>query len=303
MLTQESHLPYDRPKLSKKLDITIDACQLRNQAYFKTHNINFVTNQLVANVDFNKKSITCKSGETYDYDKLLISTGLKSSSMPNVPGNCLKGIFTLRSLADANNIKNYYQNLVNNKGTVGRELNVVLIGGSFISMECASYFIDKKAKTLVMSRNPAFHNLLGKEVSAKIIQLHESKGVQFLVDKNFNVKEFKASNAEPGVLSEIELIDGKKYPCDLCLLAIGSTPCTEFLRNSELKMTQNNLIQVDENMQTNIKDVYAAGDITSFPNSCILGFNSKSGTDFINIAHWGLASAQGIFIFLINFWK
>lgn len=206
-----------------------------------------------------------------------------------------KGIFTLRSFANANSITTYY-NVVKELDTKSkdRELNVVLVGGSFISMELVSFFIDKKARVLVMARNKPFEKAFGDKASSKIIQLHENKGAKFLIDKKFGIKEFTDSN-KSGALSEIELINGNKYPCDICILAIGGKPCTDFLKSSKLEMTPAGLIKVNKNMMTNLEDVYAVGDITYFPRSCLPGIESKNQSEIINISHWGLASSQGTY--------
>lgn len=191
---------------------------------------------------------------------------------------------------DANGI-NFYFNELN---STGRELNAILIGNSFISMEAVSYFIEKKAKTMIIGRSNPFESAFGSEVSAKIRQLHESKGVKFLIDNNFGVKEFRKSRSFPDALGEVELVNGQVFPCDICLLALGGRPCTQFLENTELRITSRNLIVVDEFMKTNLDDVYAAGDNVSFPRCCLTGlFDSANKADLINIGHWGVANSQG----------
>ena len=208
----------------------------------------------------------------------------------------LLGIFTLRNFANANSITTYYnvkKELISNSND--RELNVALVGGSFISMELVSFFVEKKAKVLIMCRNKPFEKAFGDKASSKIIQLHESKGVQFLIDKKIGIKKFiDSTNSE--AMSEIELLNGNKYPCDICILAIGGSPSTSFLKDTELKMTTGGLIEVNKSMMTNLADVYAVGDITSFPRSCLLGLDTKNLSEFISISHWGVASSQGIFI-------
>ena len=91
VLTADSHLPYDRPKLSKKLDVDINSIALRDANYFAKNNINYKTNQHVDSVDFANKTVLTKTGERFEYDKLIIATGLAPLGMPSKPGNNLNG--------------------------------------------------------------------------------------------------------------------------------------------------------------------------------------------------------------------
>ncbi len=291
VLTEDTHLPYDRPKLSKKLDVTLEQCSIRGSSYFDSSKINFKTSEKVESVDFDNKTVRTISGGVYDYDKVVIATGLRTNSISEKLGSELGGVFTLRSLDDAFRINSYFDELVAGN-TTGRQLKVILVGGSFISMETASYFVEKKACTLVVGRSRPFEKAFGEKTSAKIIQLHESKGVKFYNDKKFDIKQFIGEKN----VKEIELCNGEKYSCDLCLLALGGSACTDFLKNSGIVMTETRLVPVDGCMRTSVKDVYAAGDVTSFPRDCLPGINVEGGDQMVNIGHWGLAMSQGLFI-------
>jgi len=141
MITREAFLPYDRPKLSKALNANISNIQLREENYFKANSVNFFNNQEVDEIQFDKKQVVCKSGRTFDYDKLVIATGLSSIGMGSKSGSNLKGIFTLRSLEDSTSIVNYFNEL-KSKLDEGKKLNVITYGGSFIAM----YLIYLKLK-------------------------------------------------------------------------------------------------------------------------------------------------------------
>lgn len=287
-------MPYDRPKLSKKLDVNIDSISLRNKDYFIKNNITYKTHESVSSVDFTRKRVVCKSGQEYHYDKLIIATGLKPALLER-PGKESRGIFTIRSLDDVAAIQAYFKELSDKR--TGQQLNVVFVGGSFVSMESVCYFVEKQAKTKIISWSKPFEKLFGADVAKKLGELHESKGVEFLVDKEMDVKKFKASS--DGAVYEVEMSNGQLYPCDLCIVCLGGVPCTEFLVNSgDIKMTADKLVLVDKNMKTNLSDVYAAGDITSFPRSCLSGLDVQNKTDRVNITHWGLAAQQGNFGFL-----
>lgn len=231
----------------------------------------------------------------FEYDRLVITTGLRSAEPPVKP---IRGVFTLRSYEDAVAIRTYFARLVESLGST-RKPNVVLIGGSFISLEVASCFAGR-ANVTVMSRRGPFETIMGTQVSKKIQRLHESKGVKFFINSKFDIAGYDRSRA--GNLEQLRLKDESKWPADLIVLAIGSKPVTEFLANSPVKLTSNNFVVVNRSMQTSVSNVYAAGDVVYFPRSCLPGLettapsgksSAKISEELVNIAHWGVASSQG----------
>lgn len=92
VITEDSHLPYDRPKLSKKLSVNFDECALRDENYFKNQvNIKYNACERVEAVDFDMKTVKCfGKSDLVNYDKLVISTGLKPNGIKNTPD----GIFS-----------------------------------------------------------------------------------------------------------------------------------------------------------------------------------------------------------------
>lgn len=75
ILTKENCLPYDRPKLSKSLNLTLDAIKLRNEDYFDQNGIQLKLNENVVNIDFDHKKVYSSSGNVFVYDRLVLATG------------------------------------------------------------------------------------------------------------------------------------------------------------------------------------------------------------------------------------
>ncbi|CAF0960967.1 unnamed protein product [Brachionus calyciflorus] len=292
MITKENCNPYDRPKLSKALNLKLNAISMRNEDYFKSSGINFHPNENVEKIDFEFKKVHSSSGRTFEYDKLVIATGLKAIPPPPLKGSELNGIFTLRSYDDAERIMQYFDNL--NKDS--KKPKIILVGGSFISMELAGFFADK-ADVKVLTRFKPFEHAFGNLVAAKLEKLHESKGVKFCIGKDTDIVEYMESQKNPNHVNSVRLVDKTEHECDLCIMAIGGKPVTEFMKNSPVKLSLDNYIYVDKYMRTNVPNVYAAGDISYFPKSCLPGleFSLKKNQklDHVNIAHWGLASSLG----------
>lgn len=75
VLTNENCLPYDRPKLSKSLNSTLNSIKLRSEDYFNQNAIQLKLNENVINIDFDHKKVYCSSGNVFAYDQLVIATG------------------------------------------------------------------------------------------------------------------------------------------------------------------------------------------------------------------------------------
>jgi NAD(P)H-nitrite reductase large subunit len=290
MVTAESYAPYDRPKLSKALDVEIDKILLRDENFYKDNQIKFLKNHKVKKIDFEKRVVECENGTLVDYDKLVIATGLVPTKHKPVPGADLDGIFTLRSYDDSKMLTNYHKECKSRKN--GGSLNVLIIGTSFVALEAATYFIGKASVTIICRRLP-FSSHFGKQVAEKVIKLHESKGVKFIINSKLDITEFKASADDSKRLGSAIMSDGSTIDADLCLVAIGSKPATSFIKGSKIDVNDAGYIKVDKYMKTSIDNVYAVGDVMNFPRSCIRVFNDENKDDLINVPHWQMSHMHG----------
>ncbi|XP_048247566.1 apoptosis-inducing factor 3-like isoform X1 [Haliotis rufescens] len=270
IVTREKHLPYDRPKLSKAMDIKPEAIALRDADFYKSHDIEIQMEKEVVSVDSSGKSVKLSDGGSVQFDKLLIATGGKPRTLP-IPGLDLQNVCQLRTPGDANYIASAAQ---------GKK--VVIIGSSFIGMEVASCLAEKAESVSVVDLiKVPFQLTLGDKVGAALQKMHEDKGVKFYFERS--VKEFVG---EDGKVTEAILSDGTKLEADLCVLGIGVVPATDFLKDSGITMTTRGFITVDKSLQTNMADIYAAGDIVEFPLF-------TAGDQQANIQHWQMAHQHG----------
>ncbi|XP_074637189.1 apoptosis-inducing factor 3-like isoform X1 [Acropora palmata] len=269
MVTKESHFPYDRPLLSKKLTASADAIKLRPEEYFKDHDIEFLQGLQATALDANNKTVTLSNGTQLKYDNVLIATGGRPRSL-NVPGSDLQNIFLLRSPEDANKIADFAQ---------GKK--VVIIGTSFIGMELAANFSDKAASVTCVGRSsPPFANVLGEKIGTMLKKIHESKGVKFITDAA--VKEFKGEN---GKLMAVCFDNGTEVLADLCVQGVGVIPSTDFLKNSGVSLSSRGDVIVDKYMKAR-EGVFASGDIAHFPLKMLNG-------EKVSIGHWQIAHKHG----------
>nr|XP_039266957.1 apoptosis-inducing factor 3-like [Styela clava] len=270
ILTRESHPPYDRPKLSKSLDVKADSIYLRDKGFYEKYGIEILYEHEVTNVDSSSKSVGLSNGKSVVYDQLLLASGANPRTLP-IPGWELGNVHILRTPDDANTIFNK----ANNK-------NVVLIGASFIGMEVASSLVGNAASVTVCEFFEApFQTALGIKVGKVMQSLHEERGIKFFM--NASVTELRG---EGGVVKQAVLKDGTVIDADIVIAGVGVVPSTTYLKGSGIKTDNRGFVPVDKYLQTNIPNIYAAGDITVFPLKML---NWQPA----NVQHWQMAHHHG----------
>ncbi|XP_062568726.1 apoptosis-inducing factor 3-like isoform X2 [Saccostrea cucullata] len=268
--TQENNIPYDRPKLSKALDMTADKIALRSLDFYTKADINILKQKQATAVDTSSKTVTFKDGSTESYTSLVVATGGRPRVLP-IPGTDLENVYQLRTPEDANQIA---------EKAAGK--NVVIIGSSFIGMEVAASVVDKARSVSVLARGKVpFQNTLGLKIGTLLKKMHEDNGMKFYFERG--IKEFVGSD---GKVTEAVLSDDTKLPADVCIMGVGVVPATDFIKDSGIDMTNRGFIPVNKMMQTNQSDVYATGDIVEFPLFSV-------GDQKVNVQHWQMAHAHG----------
>ena len=212
-------------------------------------NIDVRINSEVIAIDTNKRTVQVKSKDKgiYEesYDSLVLSPGAKAIK-PNIEGINSKRIFTLRNIPDTDGIKALVDNKVTN--------TAVVIGGGYVGVEIAENLKERGLKVTLVEAAP---HILAPFDADMVVMVEKE-----LVDNDINlilndgVKSFKDN--EDSV--EVTLSSNAKLTADLVILAIGVTPDTGFLKDSGIKLGIKGHILVNEQMETNIKDIYAVGD-------------------------------------------
>uniref|UniRef100_A0A671M2U3 Apoptosis-inducing factor 3-like n=1 Tax=Sinocyclocheilus anshuiensis TaxID=1608454 RepID=A0A671M2U3_9TELE len=192
---------------------------------------------------------------------------------------------------------------------------VALIGGGPASLQCAETLrqndyggriimvtkdeqlpLDKtklsKAMNIeiekVLLRQNDFLQQHGIEVWTKkevlislLLKMLEEKNVTFYTSNG--VAEIRGKN---GKVKEVVLKNGEVLPADIVIVGIGVIPNSDFLKETSVEIDSRSAVVVDKFMKTNIPDVFAAGDVVSFPLPLV-------GHKRVNTGHWQLAQAHG----------
>ena len=211
------------------------------------------------------------------HDAILIATGVYKPREVNLPGNDLENIFPAMEFLTASNKKGLGDDVeLFDNGTLNAEgKDVVVIGGGDTAMDCVRTSVRQKAKSVKCLYRRDKENMPG---SAREVSNAEEEGVEFVWLSS--PKEFKGKNKiENLVVNQIRLGEpdetGRRRPeikegaefeikADMVIKALGFDPedLPLLFDSQDLQVTKWGTLRTDfDTMETNLKGVFAAGDI------------------------------------------
>ena len=217
-----------------------DKILVSNPERFKNmFNIDVRLNSDVVEIQRKEKYVLTASGEKFYYDKLVLAQGANPIKPP-IEGIDSSNIFTVRTLADADKIKDYISNR--------NVKSAVVIGGGFIGVEMAENLAHLNIDTTLVELSDQILAPVDYEVACFAQNEMRANGVELVLSDG--VKKFSEK--------EIELASGKKLPYDIAILSIGVKP--EVTLAAKAGLDVNRGIKVNDNMQTSDPDIFAGGD-------------------------------------------
>ena len=194
-----------------------------------------------------KVKVKTKNGEEYEenFDFLVLSPGAKPL-FPSIKGIESNKIFTLRNINDMDKIKAEIKNSNIKKATV--------VGGGYVGVETAENLKHLGIATTLIEAAPHILAPFDSEISNVLEFELVNNGLKLMTSEK--VVEFL--EAENEIIIKLE--SGKIVTTDIVILSIGVSPDTKFLQNSGISLGEKGHILVNENLETNLKGVYALGD-------------------------------------------
>lgn len=266
IVTNEDYYPYSRIKLSKYVnsEINYDDLYIHKENWYKEMNINIITSRNVEIIDSVKKEIELDNRERLSYTKLIITAG-GYNFIPPFPNVGLAGVFSIRNIKDIQNIQEYIrENSVK---------SVAVIGGGLLGLE-AAWAIKASGEyevSIIETAPRLLPRQLDQEGSLILEKLIKDKEMR--VYKGEGVKEISGSGSVSGVV----LNNGETIKADLIIVSTGIR--SNLSLGKEIGIFVNKGILVNEFMETNYKDIYAAGDCAEY-NGMVYGI-------------WPVATEQG----------
>lgn len=271
ILSAESTLPYQRPALSKRYLLghaNVQQILVHPAQYYRDEEIEVALETTALSVDTARQRVETSTGRQIHYEKLLIATGASPRPIA-LPGASLQGIHVLRSRDDCDAIRQ----------RVSKAKRAVVVGGSFHGIEVAMSLLDLGLEVTIVEKDTRLlRHLESAMLSDFFLQYACKHGATVLLDE-----PVVAFHGE-GKIREVETGSGARIPCDFAVACTGVDPATQFLDGSSIALEEGR-IMVDDRLATNVPNIWAAGDVTSFLDPV---FSCRR-----HIEHWDNAVKQG----------
>jgi NADPH-dependent 2,4-dienoyl-CoA reductase/sulfur reductase-like enzyme len=265
MVSNEVHLPYDRPPLSKELlRSEVDDSTLKPQEFYDEHDITLRLGVAATSLDTAAQTVALDDGTTLGYDELVIATGLVPRRIPEFPD--LEGIRVLRSFDESLALRRH----------ASAARHAVVVGAGFIGCEVAASLRGLGVDVVLVEPQPApLASVLGEQIGELVARLHRAEGVD--VRAGVGVAEVRGKEH----VDSVALTDGAEVTADLVVVGIGSRPATEWLHGSDIEV--DNGVICDAVGRTSAPDVWALGDVASWRNP--MGHQ-------VRVEHWSNVADQ-----------
>lgn len=202
----------------------------------------------VQSIDHRQKLLRLDRHDPISYDRLLIACG-SVARMVGTPGEELDGVCNFVTLRDLECLEHHAR-------TARR---AVVIGGGLIGIEVAEILLERGIDTSFIIRESWFWPIALDQAESDVVCSHmKHHGCQVFL--NTECREILGDN---GRVVGIETKDDRTIECDLVVFAIGVRPGTDWLAGSGFELDGQGGIVVNDNLQTSLPDIYAAGDCTS----------------------------------------
>ena len=252
LIGAETHVPYERPPLSKKLltgDVGPQSAYLHDPAFYEDQRIELRLGTEVLAIDREVRTVRLSSGETLAYDKLLLTMGSRVRRL-SIPGATLAGVHYLRSMDDSLAIR----------ARLADGARLVVIGGGYIGLEAAAAARQRGcAVTVLEAADKVMNRVVAPEISRFYEDLHRENGV----DIRTGVKVLELTGA--GRIQAVACADGVTFPADMVIIGVGIEPDVGLAEAAGIAV--DNGIVVDQFGRTSDEHIYAAGDVANQPNA------------------------------------
>lgn len=245
LVGDETHLPYERPPLSK--DVILKPEETRIEIFSEQKlvdlNVSVRCNNAAVKIIPNEHQVILKNGDVIQYDKLLLATGGAARRLPilDVLG---KHVFTLRNLEDAQSLIPVLQ--------PGRR--ILIVGGGVIGLELASSARFKDCQVTILEQGSM---VMGRcsplNLSHFLLQQHRHQGIHIHLESKLVQAELQGEE----IILTLE--SGEQFVGDAVIYGIGIVPNAQLAQDAGLDVDF--AIKINQYCQTSDPDIYAAGDV------------------------------------------
>jgi len=249
LINDETHLPYQRPPLSKaylKGEGRPDSLMFRPEKFYRDQNIELIADR-AAFVDRAARRLLLASGAFLDYGHLVLATGARNRLL-DIPNANLADVRYLRTLDESEALRQ----------RIGSARHVVVIGAGFIGLEFAA---TARIKGLEVGVVELGARVMARAVTAEISDYfqarHSAAGIRIHLGVQATAIERDGVN-----VAGVSLSDGRHLPADLVVVGVGVLPNVELAAEAGLPVAAG--IIVDEQLLTSDPNISAIGDCALF---------------------------------------
>lgn len=251
--TGTCELPY---LLGNVIDDYQDLVFFSPEQFYDEKGVKVYIHHSVESIDRNKKSINVKnqndgSRYTYEFDKLILTTGAVAKRLPDAPDK-VSNLFNLKSLSDYLKISEYLK--------VNDVKNVIIFGAGYIGIETAENLIKEGYSVRIIEKAKLPLPASEIEICHLIKHKLDKHDVEFIggaASTKFNVKNKKIRSVN---------IDGRILETEMVISAIGFEPNNQLAISCGLQIGKHGGIVVNSKLQTSDTNIYAAGDCIEVKN-------------------------------------
>jgi NADPH-dependent 2,4-dienoyl-CoA reductase/sulfur reductase-like enzyme len=275
VIGEEVHAPYNRPPLSKEVlakEVTHEAVAFKLRA--QVEDVIWNLGDPATSLDLAKQVVLTASGKTFEYDGLVIASGLRPRVL-DLPNGKVSGRHTVRTLDDA----------IGLRADLVPGAQVVVAGAGFIGCEVAATArgLGCEVTNVAIDSFPMIRPL-GEELAAELQRRHEDHGVHFRL--GHGIKDLVGTDSLSGVI----LDDGEVLEATVLVEAISSHCNVEWLANTNIDIS--NGVLADSALRAvttdgdSVEGVYVVGDLARFANPL---FDNEPR----RIEHWNIPTETG----------
>ncbi len=219
---------------------------LHDFSWYEKNRVEFHPAEEVLSVDPAAKTVRTAAGRDYAYDRLLLATGGRSV-VPPLEGSGLEGVMTLRTVEDADRIRE----------RAGISKKVVIVGGGLLGLEAGNGLRKLGLEVMVLVRSPRLLPRQMDEGGATLLQKQmELMGFHFRLNRSVG----RITAAEKALTVHLE--KGESITADMVLISAGVYAEVALAESLGLEVDRG--VKVDDRMRTAIENVFAAGDVIEY---------------------------------------
>lgn len=278
LLTNEPYPLYNRVALPPFLrdEARKEKVFLRTPEQHAQKGIKLLVNTPIERLNTEARVATAADGQEFPYDRLLIATGGRPNPLP-APGASpdVQGIYNFQYWDDATAIRE----------RINTAKHAVVVGGSYIAYELAEAYRHHGLAVTWLIRGPRFlRRVLDEDGGALVDDIARAVGVDIVYGG-----EVAEVHSNGGEVCGVTTTTGNHINCDTIGVGLGVKMNVDFLKDTPI--TVRNGIVTNEYLETNVPDVFAAGDVAEFFDVSI-GLHNQMGTWNNSVSHGRISGAN-----------